>query len=941
MQTSQYTNIAFISYKREDEKWAKWLQKKLEYYKLPAEVLKQNPDLEFAKNPRHVFKDTTDLSGGVLAKAIKKGLDSSKFLIVICSSRAAKSEWVCKEVQDFIDSGREEYIIPFIIDGEPYAKNPENECFPEALKILAGERELLGININENGRESAAVKVIARMFDVRFDTLWDRFQREYSRRKNIRFIAILLFSIFISIIAFVFYEQNQELQKTAGRMEINQSRAVLEKAKQLIEEGDFTTALLICNEILPKNNDRKILPETESIMYEAYMQYEYEYEKQHKLVHIPVPSYHNNDEFDFGMVPGNTYVWTNSITGVMFFDVVSGGEIFSINCDFKNSGNFSNDGEFFICASIDQQYMELWNINEQKLQKRIKLKQATDGWIKFSRNNKQIYVPTESNSIDVYDASSLKYIETINQMSFTAEENMTGDFLFDWDSMGVKVYNRKTKSSYEIVNRYSCCRVGVSFFACYDDYYNKIDIYDLETGNLIGEKHINFEIQNFKIDEKNNSIIAKNEDALIILYFGVSNKKKTFVVKIPNEILNESYLQDIADGKIFLTDRPSENYYYDIASKSVLKQDIPAKDYFIERIGTEDFAQLYRYKKKKYQSFVKDHHSFLVDAWDERYFNINNDPEQENYIYHDAINSRESFLVNSDTVALIYDKISRKKYIINDKLRNGFPLKVPNSDRFLFFTKEELFIVNTKTWNIERCINITYFKEYGNIYISKNGKIVVREGPNLSEIYSSDNGKLLFTINNEYDIMGISPSGKYIITNSNNDHSMVLFSSSEGTQTCKIDNWQSSNVCFDNYETKIGVICHKVIDVYDINTNKIINEISGHIGEIESIALNSDGKYLLSCSNTYSDQSVRLWNVNTGKQIYKYNIPDIYSVQFCENDSMIRLVTDQTLFANYGVDTITIYKIPFYPFNKLCEQVRQLLHSRKLTKDEKQKYYLE
>ena len=26
-QTSQYTNIAFISYKREDEEWAKWLQK--------------------------------------------------------------------------------------------------------------------------------------------------------------------------------------------------------------------------------------------------------------------------------------------------------------------------------------------------------------------------------------------------------------------------------------------------------------------------------------------------------------------------------------------------------------------------------------------------------------------------------------------------------------------------------------------------------------------------------------------------------------------------------------------------------------------------------------------------------------------------------------------------------------------------------------------------
>lgn len=203
----QYTNIAFISYKREDEEWAKWLQKKLEHYKLPTEIRKQNPDLEFAKTPRHVFKDTTDLSGGVLAKAIKEGLDSSKFLIVICSPRAAKSEWMCKEVQDFIDFGREEYIIPFIIDGEPYAKDIDKECFPEALKSLAGERELLGININENGRDSAAVKVIARLFDVRFDTLWQRFRKSERKRRTIislivAFIALLLLSLSYSLVRY-------------------------------------------------------------------------------------------------------------------------------------------------------------------------------------------------------------------------------------------------------------------------------------------------------------------------------------------------------------------------------------------------------------------------------------------------------------------------------------------------------------------------------------------------------------------------------------------------------------------------------------------------------------------------------------------------------------------------------------------------------------------
>ena len=236
---SKYTNIAFISYKREDEAWAKWLQKKIEHYKLPIEIRKIHPNLEFSERPRHVFKDTTDLSGGVLAKAIKAGLDSSKFLIVICSPRAAKSEWVCKEVQEFIDSGREEDIIPFIIEGEPHAKNKENECFPSTLKSLAGERELLGINIGENGREAAAVKVAARMFDLNFDTLWQRFQRE-RRNKHVK-IGIALLFLILSLIGISIYIQfkNTQLAESNKLMIQNRSRYVLNEAMDLIHNGDI------------------------------------------------------------------------------------------------------------------------------------------------------------------------------------------------------------------------------------------------------------------------------------------------------------------------------------------------------------------------------------------------------------------------------------------------------------------------------------------------------------------------------------------------------------------------------------------------------------------------------------------------------------------------------------------------------------------------------
>ena len=105
--------FAFISYKREDEKWAIWLQHKLEHYHLPTSVRKENPSLPQSIRP--VFKDTSELAAGVLADEIYEALDNSKYLIVICSPRAAQSKWVGKEVQTFIDMGRSDKIIPFIM----------------------------------------------------------------------------------------------------------------------------------------------------------------------------------------------------------------------------------------------------------------------------------------------------------------------------------------------------------------------------------------------------------------------------------------------------------------------------------------------------------------------------------------------------------------------------------------------------------------------------------------------------------------------------------------------------------------------------------------------------------------------------------------------------------------------------------------------------------
>ena len=193
-----YTNIAFISYKREDERWAKWLQRKLEHYRIPSVVCQENPNAP--KKLRPIFRDKTDLTSGTLEGGLRQALLDSHYLIVICSPNATKSNYVNLEAQTFVDAGRAADIIPFIIQGVPYAEDKEQECYPEALLNLPKEHELLGVNIQEVGKQKALVRVAAHILGVRFDTLWGRYWRFLIR---IRILLAVLIMLVLGAAAFV------------------------------------------------------------------------------------------------------------------------------------------------------------------------------------------------------------------------------------------------------------------------------------------------------------------------------------------------------------------------------------------------------------------------------------------------------------------------------------------------------------------------------------------------------------------------------------------------------------------------------------------------------------------------------------------------------------------------------------------------------------------
>ena len=172
---------AFISYKREDEEWAAWLQHEFEHYRLPS-TLNGRPDLPTEFGP--IFRDVDELSAGNLPAQIHEALEASAHLIVVCSPLSAKSEWVNKEVSDFIEIGRRkgidniDNIFPFIVEGTPHAARAAEECFPAILRDLPASRERIGGNVNETGRDKAFIKTLAGMLRIRFDELWQRYEKE-------------------------------------------------------------------------------------------------------------------------------------------------------------------------------------------------------------------------------------------------------------------------------------------------------------------------------------------------------------------------------------------------------------------------------------------------------------------------------------------------------------------------------------------------------------------------------------------------------------------------------------------------------------------------------------------------------------------------------------------------------------------------------------------
>lgn len=217
-----YKYRAFISYSHLDMAFAERLHAKLETFRIdkalhgvPTPVGPVPPTL------RPIFRDKPDLSAGAsLSRKLRDALDSSQFLIVICSPAAADSEYVNEEVRYFSRQGRSDRILTFVVDGELGA--PIANIFPPAILRQHGAKsgkkrteEPLAADARKgrDGFEIAQLKIVAGLLGLPLDVIIQRDHQRQAKERVWWHTAVATLAIVATIAAGSAYHSWQTSQR--------------------------------------------------------------------------------------------------------------------------------------------------------------------------------------------------------------------------------------------------------------------------------------------------------------------------------------------------------------------------------------------------------------------------------------------------------------------------------------------------------------------------------------------------------------------------------------------------------------------------------------------------------------------------------------------------------------------------------------------------------
>ncbi|MBY0421257.1 MAG: toll/interleukin-1 receptor domain-containing protein, partial [Parvularculaceae bacterium] len=257
---------AFLSYSWRDKVWGRRLHRWLESYKIPIGVdARLGPDRRIGR----IFRDDEDMAAaGDIGALVRRAIENSENLIVLCSPSSAQSVWVQSEIEHFRATNPQGQVFAVIVDGAPNAVDPAVECFPPALRVIRQDNampiEPLGVDVRRDGRARVCARLAAGMLGVDFDDLWRRDRRREERATQIRITALSALALVLAGLAAVAAASAHNAHVALGKF-------FAERAWQRLEVGDplaATRYALAGMQVAPEN-ERLYLAALSAIAHET------------------------------------------------------------------------------------------------------------------------------------------------------------------------------------------------------------------------------------------------------------------------------------------------------------------------------------------------------------------------------------------------------------------------------------------------------------------------------------------------------------------------------------------------------------------------------------------------------------------------------------------------------------------------------------------------
>ncbi|MBQ3096576.1 MAG: TIR domain-containing protein [Kiritimatiellae bacterium] len=268
--------FAFISYTRSDLSAAQFVQRTLEHFRYPRDSIRKEYHPDDREYVREIFLDKTGLSGRgpLFERRLEAALACSRYLIVICSRRAAQKKsdprerhYVEWEIQTFLkhhgnDASR---IIPVILDGEPNQKG--DSCLPEPLRTdeftsrnLPDMRQQIQQTRKLGGRrsnwQSAIVTLLSYVFNVERSIIFDRFAAERAKTRAKVAIGVMAGVLIAAVLAaWGIVEQRRAADQKAERHLVEAIGIMERGAHEVFPETGLALAHLSRASRLPLANE--------------------------------------------------------------------------------------------------------------------------------------------------------------------------------------------------------------------------------------------------------------------------------------------------------------------------------------------------------------------------------------------------------------------------------------------------------------------------------------------------------------------------------------------------------------------------------------------------------------------------------------------------------------------------------------------------------------